>query len=481
MQVSNCRSFWPTRFVCLAIFSCCTCLGQTTPAEKAPAPDPPASPTNESKNFFARWREYYRQDWAPAAAADTSPEPTRRGLPAPLESPPFPDEDWTYGGSPAIGLPDSNSYPLMTALKHPNSRTKIYGWINPTLNFSTSDHENWPEANDEFADRFELNELTVYVERLPDSVQTDHIDWGYHLTALYGTDYRFTMGKGYFSSQWLDDHHQYGFDPALEYFDLYVPYWFKGMNFRVGRFLTLPGIEGEQTPSNYLSSVSLAYLVSPTSDTGIVATAKLSDQLVVQLGINAGHDVALWTPDAKPSVTACVSYTTHAVTDNIYACANGINDGKYAYDNMQQYDTTWYHKFSKTFTMETEAVYMYQRQVPAVAGPVAPQPNTFAAHCLPGAQTCTAPEYAVLNLIEKGLSATNYVTLRNEFLNDKKGQGTGYSTKYTEHTFGFCHWIGSTIQIRPEIRFERAWDAKAYNTGQQHNSITVASDIIFHF
>jgi hypothetical protein len=45
----------------------------------------------------------------------------------------------------------------------------------------------------------------------------------------------------------------------------------------------------------------------------------------------------------------------------------------------------------------------------------------------------------------------------------------------------WCHWIGTTIQIRPELRFERAWDMKAYDYGRRQNQLTVASDLIFHF
>jgi hypothetical protein len=62
-----------------------------------------------------------------------------------------------------------------------------------------------------------MNQFVLYAERLPDSVQRDHIDWGYHLTTLVGTDYRFTMAKGYFSGQLLKDHRQYGFDPGGKY------------------------------------------------------------------------------------------------------------------------------------------------------------------------------------------------------------------------------------------------------------------------
>ncbi|AXC10477.1 Protein of unknown function DUF1597 [Acidisarcina polymorpha] len=380
-----------------------------------------------------------------------------------------------------IGEPDTNTYPLMSAINGAMSRTKLYGWIEPTLNFSTSTNSNAPEANDVYPDRFEMGQLVLYTERLPDTVQREHTDWGYHLTALYGTDYRFTTAKGYGSSQWVNDHHQYGFDPTLEYVDIYVPRVGQGMNLRIGRFISVPGIEAQLAPNNYIFSHSLLYAIDPFTDTGLMATVKLSDRWLAQLGITGSHDVALWTADAKPSGTACVSYTTGSVNDNYYLCANGINDAKYAYNNLQQYDATWYHKFSKTVHMASETWYMYQRDVPSVSASIAPESGTNGAYCAFGEQRCTAPEYAAVNFLQKELSMHDYVSFRSDFLDDKKGQRTGYATKYSENTIMWGHWVGSTIQIRPGIRFERAWDRKAYDNGRRQNQFTAASDLIFHF
>src|SRR6266478_5776843 len=286
MRPKNCsrrRQYLCSLFAYVVFLSCGLSAGQQADQGIDPLLDGPKRSIPETKGFLARWAEFYRQDRAGATAS--LPAPRRLGLPSPLDSPPFPNADWSYGGSPVIGEPDTNSYPLMTAINQARSRTKIYGWVDPTLNFSASAHRNDPEANDVYSNRFEMNQLILYAERLPESVQRDHVDWGYHLTALYGTDYRFT-----------------------------------------------------------------------------IATVTLNDQWLVQLGITGGHDVALWTADAKPSGTGCVSYTTKSVNDNFYVCANGINDGKYAYNNLQQYDATWYHKFSKTVHMATEAWYMYERR-----------------------------------------------------------------------------------------------------------------------
>jgi hypothetical protein len=460
--------FW----VFLALASCSAQQPAATPLPDNPTPQPPRS-------FFGRLLEFYREDWHGTAAQ--GPPLPRRGLPSPLESPPFPNSDWSYGGAPVIGEADTNSYPLMTAWNGARSRTKVYGWVEPTLNFSTSSNSNAPEANDVYSNRFQMNQLIVYVERLPDSVQREHVDFGYHLTAFYGTDYRYTTDKGYLSSQLLVHDHQYGFDPILEYIDIYLPKVAKGMNIRAGRFISIPGIEAQLTPNNYMFSHSLLYAVDPFTDTGILATVQVNDRWLVQAGITGGHDVALWTSDAKPSATVCVSHTTSSVNDNVYLCANGINDGKYAYNNLQQYDGTWYHKFSRTWHMATEAYLMYQRDVPSTSGPLKPQPNNYGATCRPGLQSCLAPEYAVINYVLKQLSEHDFVGFRSDLLNDKKGQRTGVNTRYTENTLMLSHWIGSTIQIRPEIRFDHAWDRKSYDRGKRQSQLTVASDLIFHF
>lgn len=461
---------FPTAFL-LSAAAALTPLGAGALA--APSTSPAASSSAlvsaPKPDFFKRWMAFYAQDWKAAQqAAAAAPAPARRGAPSPLDSPPFPSEDWSYGGSPTLGEPDTQSYPLMSAINGARSRTKLYGWIDPSVNGSTSSQSNAPEANDPYPNRLEMNQIVLYLERLPDSVQQAHFDWGFHLTALYGTDYRYTTNKGYLSSQLIDDHHQYGFDPVLEYVDLYFPHVGQGMNVRAGRFISIPGIEAQLSPNNYMFSHSLLYSIDPFTDTGVLATIKLSDQWLLQLGLTGSHDVALWTPDAKPSATACVSYTTRSVRDNFYGCANGINDGEYAFNNLQQYDLTWYHKFSKTMHIASEVYSMYQRDVPAVAGlrspaPITPERGTNPAFCHAGQTRCLAPEYAATNYVQKELGAHDYFSFRSALLNDKKGQRTGTATMYTENTLSWNHWVGSTIQLRPELRFDHSWARRAYD------------------
>jgi Putative beta-barrel porin-2, OmpL-like. bbp2 len=461
-------------------------LGNPDPQSTAQSANGQTSGINKNYvlrgNFFQRLVQFYQQDWA--GTNPSTPLPPKRGLPAPLDSPPFPSSDWIYGGAPDIGAPDGNTYPLMSALGLNDSRTKVYGWVATSINFSTSEHNNFPVSYDIFPNKIELNQAVVYIERLPDSVQTEHFDWGFHLTAFEGIDYRFTTAKGYFSQQLLASNKQYGFDPVLEYLDLYFPVK-DGLNIRIGRFLSVPGIEAQLAPNNYNMTHSLLYTIDPFTDTGIYASLKLNKQWMVQLGLSCSHDVACWTPDATPSAIFCLNYSTASNNDNFYGCANGINSGKYAYNNLQDYDFTWYHKFNSKWHMATETWYMYERDVPNVAGnvanPITPEIGANGAFCRAGVLRCTAPEYAVVNYVNREINSKFMIGFRSDFLDDKKGQRTGFATKYTENTLYATKYIGTTIMLRPELRFDHSWNLAAYNNGKARNQLFFGMDLIYKF
>jgi hypothetical protein len=432
--------------------------------------------------FFQRVRQYYGEDWH--GTLPSAQPAQRRMLDTPLDSPPYPSSDWGYGGSSPIGVPDGNVYPLMTALKLQNSRTKIYGWVAPSFNYSTSDKNSFPLSYDIFPNSVVLNQAVAYIERLPDTVQKSHFDWGYHITGFFGNDYRFTTAKDYLSQQLLQRNRRYGFDPVLEYVDFYFPVK-EGLNIRIGRFLSVPGIEAQLAPNNYNMTHSLLYTIDPFTDTGVIGSLKLSKQWLIQLGLSAGHDVAPWSDDRKPSAIACLNYSTASNHDNFYICANGINDGKYAYNNLQHYDATWYHKVNARWHMATEAWYMYERDVPNVAGnvtnPVPIETGANGAYCAPGEQRCTAPEYAIVNYLNREINSKLTIGFRSDLVDDKKGQRTGIPTKYTENTMYATKYIGNTIMIRPEIRFDHSWDRPAYNNGTARNQFFVGADLIYKF
>ena len=329
-----------------------TCLLATLAAPvvaQTAVPDAPSAATDAKPNrsLFLRLGDAYREDWHPTGP--TGPDPDRRGFAAPLDSPPFPGADYSVGGTPVIGAPDTQSYMLMQAVNGNKGRVKVYGWLNGGFNVSTSnkgDGANAPAAYYYNPNRVTPDQQVLYIERLPNTVQIDHVDWGFRIAQLYGQDYRYTTAKGIFSQQLLARNHEYGYDPIMVYFDLYIPHVAKGMNIRVGRYVSLPDIEAQLAPNNYTYSHSLLYAIDPYTQTGVVASIKLSDHWLIQAGLSAGNDVAPWASDATPTGTACVDYSWHKGGDALYTCANSFNKGNYAYNNLQGYYETWYHKIN---------------------------------------------------------------------------------------------------------------------------------------
>lgn len=110
----------------------------------APAPDPtPAPVNNQSMGFLSRFLDGYTTQHA---YVSTLPVPPRRSMPDALDAPPFPASHWSLNGTPDIGIPDTTVYPLMGAVYGSGavgkaieeSRIKLYGWADTTLNASTS-------------------------------------------------------------------------------------------------------------------------------------------------------------------------------------------------------------------------------------------------------------------------------------------------------------------------------------------------------
>jgi Putative beta-barrel porin-2, OmpL-like. bbp2/Carboxypeptidase regulatory-like domain len=465
------------------------------------------APKNENRSFFHNLVKAYADDWK--ATASSGADPPRRGFPAPVDGPPYPFSDWPYGGSVVIGAPWTQSSPVMQALWNgphgeawKKSGVQVYGWLNVGCNVSTSHksrYANFPEAYSEVPDACLPDQEVLYIERQPDTVQKDHFDWGFRFTNLYGIDYRFTTAKGYFSHQLLQKNLEYGYDLVMAYVDLYFPHVADGMNVRIGRYISLPDIEAQLAPNNYTYSHSILYTFDAYTQTGINVTTRLNKHWLLQVGLSAGNDVAPWVgePDAKPTFNSCVSYTWQEGRDTHYACLNSLNSGKYAYNNVQSFYYTWYHRFgNSSWHTATEYWYMWEKNVPNV-DPNAPPTaaallvvNANGAFCdKPSAFTYSAPEHAVVNYVEKQFSKRDYLTIRNEFFDDMKGQRTGTKTRYSEHLLGWGHWVGTTVLFRPELRFEHSYDRPAYDSpclpcgspGTKKSQFTAAGDVIFFF
>lgn len=408
-----------------------------------------------------------------------------RYLASPLDSPPFPTSEWD--GAPLIGInAEAPNYPLTKALGLSNSRVKIYGWVDVGGDLSTSKHSNAPTSYDLIPNSVFLDQAAIKIDRQPNTVQTDHFDYGFLLTNIFGTDYRYTTAKGYFSNQLLQHNNKYGYDPAEIYGLLYFPKVADGMLLKVGRFISPADIEAQWAPDNFLYSHSLMFTVDPYTFTGAQATFKLGSYWQLEVGIHAGNDVAPWSGSASVNGLLMARWVSHDNNDSFYGGINSLGAGRYKdnHDDLQMVVATWGHRFNGTLHMMTEAYYMWQRDALVGGTVISGHPRDFYAGV--GAGT-PIPGYAnavgAVNYFQIKLSSKDYISIRNGYLNDPQANRTGYATSYSDHTIGYIHHFNNLVRIRPEIRYERAYadGVIPYDNGTKKDQFSAAMDIICRF
>ena len=406
-------------------------------------------------------------------------------LPSPLPSPPFPTSDWD--GAPLVGS-DATApiYPLQKALGWTKTHFRIYGWVDPGGNISSSKHSNAPTSYYIIPNNVVLDQAGLKFDWQPNTVQTDHVSLGFLATTVFGTDYRYTTSKGFFSDQLLQHNNKYGFDPAELYGLIYFPKIADGMILKLGRFISPADIEAQWATDNYLYSHSLMFTVDPYTFTGAQATFKLGSYWQLEVGVHAGNDMAPWSHSAQINGLLMARWVSKDNNNSLYGGINSLGNGNYTqqHDNLQMLVMTWGHKFNETFHMMTEAYYMWENHAltggSVINGPAQPFFTGVGPGVLiPG----TERAIGAVNYFQILVSKKDYFSIRTDFLDDPQAGRTGYATWYSSHTLGFVHYFNDYIRIRPEIRYERAYadGITPYDNGTKKDQYTAAMDLIIRF
>ncbi len=472
-----------------------TLLGSAAQADSGPVDG--CAKGLENASFWQRLSDSYKQhlfpgdvDAAPAdpnAPFDEHAAGYRKDLPPPpVTNPPWPYSVYNEGATQIIGYENMYSNALMDALycgsngrAWKESRFTIYGWLEPGGDVSTSNlgfnkitgtGGNYPAAYSYEPDTVQLDQFALYFERTPDEIQRDHLDWGFRVALLYGSDYKYTFSNGIMSYQYTRDEKLYGFDPVMYYLDFYFPRFFDGENVRVGRYISIPDIEAQLAPNNVTYSHSLLYTYDPYTQNGIVSTTMLNHNWKVQLEISGGNDISPTDKHFRQfTPAACLIYTTDSGRDALYPCMNGLNNQDFGWNNIQHAVTTWYHKINDQWHTDTEIWYMWENHTPDVSNPQGAAvlaamfpPPEYNIGAPSGAQCnntalvyCASHEWAFVNYVNYQRDPHDIWTWRSDVLDDSTGQRTGFKGAFVEFDLGYTHWVGDALELRPEARVER--------------------------
>ena len=493
-------------------------------------------------NVLERLYNYYKLELGqPGAPSDPNALASRRAGwdPAPETTPPMPFTDWPYGGATLLGAnrPASVDSPLMVAIAHTgigklmsDANIQTYGWVNVGYNISSNSEKPGGNAPIGYAytpNQPQLEQAVIYIERTPDTVQSDHIDWGFRISGMYGVDYRYTTSYGFASEQLLKHNNNNGYDFPMLYGEIFIPHVAQGLVIRVGRYVSLPDIEAQLAPNNYMYTHSLTYTYDNFTNTGIQTTFALAKNIFFQFGITDGTETPIWhagervqnlvpynplyptssfprNPGNQPSYTACLRYNFNHGNDNFQPCFDAINRGNWGYNNLNWEGATYYHKFNDHWHLSLESYYEFQDGVPNANNPTAqaifgaggtpfspqyiPINGPDLAQCKNAAVLrCRASAIGVLGYLNYSPEPLDNISLRSEMYDDQQGQRTGVKAHYYEVTLGLQHWLSPQIEVRPEFGYWFATKA-AFDGNPSHgiaptrrDTVLPAVDAIIHF
>jgi hypothetical protein len=366
-------------------------------------------------------------------------------------------------------------------LLHDIERLNIYSWVNPTYNLSSSKQSNLPMGFSYLPNQVQFNEAVLGVEKQVDTLQQESIDFGFNITGEFGTDYRYGLMKGVFSQQYINQNLVYGFDPVLFNAQFFIPGIGKGSLITIGRYYAPGDIEFPLSNLNYLVSHSLTFTYSAFTQMGVNVNTKFNNNWSLFLGIHAASDNSAWSNSGQPSFVSFVQWISNDKQDSIWFGSNAINNGQYknAWNNIQQINLIWSHRFSEDFFIEMSSYYEYQfnalvggncTQGPVRSFNLYPSCN----YVIPG----RSDSWSLLGFLEKKWTENDFSSFRAEFFNDFQGQRTGFITPYLEFTLGLTHVFGNVLKLRPEVRFDTALNATPYDNGNRKSLVMGLVDFI---
>ncbi|MBA3756389.1 MAG: porin, partial [Nitrosomonas sp.] len=225
------------------------------------------------------------------------------------------------GGLLVIGMNSSSVYAntgsvtnvgnsFMNALKA--SGIRAGGWIHggATLNPSQTDGFNGPVTFADQANRFQLNQLNIFLER---AVKTEGKGWdvGFRADFMFGTDAIFTQAYGnpafdVNNGRALSDRGNWDLDVCCNssrtygiafpqaFAEVYAPVG-NGLNIKVGHFYTPIGYESVPAPNNffYTHAYTMQY-GEPFTHTGVLSNYKINRNFNAMAGAIGGSGTGGW-------------------------------------------------------------------------------------------------------------------------------------------------------------------------------------------
>ncbi|HEX3152422.1 MAG TPA: outer membrane beta-barrel protein [Gemmataceae bacterium] len=382
-------------------------------------------------------------------------------------------------------------------------KIKIDGWA--AMSYTCSNRNgatNLPVTWNDRADSFLFQQFWVNIEKGLDK-DSKEVNSGWKVAFLYGSDYRFTLIRGFLNNQLMNprfdirepnrfEQNIYGLDIPLFYANAWLPgVGGEGTEVAIGRMFTPFGTESVMAPSTPLMSRSYAFQWAPPFfHTGVMADTKVDKNLSVKNMIVNGNDVFFdgsqeWRYVGAYTLTSDDEKTTMVFGTSLgrgkfnaarpNGPAQGVTTLGLAYEpvgrnNFNVFDLTVAQKVDDNFSVGFEAIYGYQQCVPAAATGNA---LNF------GGTAGTAHWLSLVKYLNYNFSDQVSGVARAEAFYDAEGSRTGFEGWYYAGTLGLQIKPMDSVIFRPEIRYDYNGYSRPFNG--YHSLFTAGADLIIKF
>lgn len=327
----------------------------------------------------------------------------------------------------------------------------IYGWTELSYNGSTNAATNAPVFMYDHADRWQLNQNWLHLDKTIDTSRKEFQLGGTADLILPGTDARTTIARNLMSGQANNSPNggfkEYPVDLYQAYGEAFLPgVGPEGTTMKIGKFQTNVGYEMVQTTLTPFLGRSFNFQYNPFTHTGVMLTTPLNDTWTVMNGLALGSDNFIGNPSRTtylgslrwaPKDGSSTAQANVVVTDPTFDVGNG-----YAFYNT--YNLVLTHSFNDNLSYASDMTYSHINGVPGIG---------------------RTDWYGWVNYMF--LKHTDMLTsgFRFELFHDSDGFRTGTGGLYVSPTYGLTITPKDWLMLRPSVQY--AYNRNAPFEGKQ--------------
>ena len=282
-----------------------------------------------------------------------------------------------------------------------------------------------------------VNQTVLFAERKLDTYRNGGFDWGYNVTALFGTEHAQFADDG-FDGNWGTSGDGYG----MSFYEAYGSFGMDNMSVKVGKFASPFGYESAVGPVRDLNTTSYIHLHEPLVFAGSLATWDISDRFSVNGGLTFGANNSWDIKDNYGFIFGAKYQWTDRLAISYEGFLGRVVNDDFAKANQYVHSiiATWDINCRLQYVFETCYGSLYDKE----------------------AEELASDFFGIANYLKYKLCCNMDAITRVEWAQEKVGNTT---TDYTEVTFGIKYNINEHLMIRPEVRYDWVEEGGAKDKG----------------